>query len=286
MKEWLFFLCYIVSFGGAAQTESTDAPVFISRDIDDISYGSFSISTSYYTINNNIDNRQSSAFISDTPSPEEYLHFAQHQPSYCFLIHRQRSVLAMVLFHPRHKATGPDFAYIIVNPASGHRREVPSRLVGQLTEKRAEEMITHQLLPAANQPNDTLFQLGETSYSVLSFAQVRQEVATLARHFLRIEQGKTNELEGYIRTETVGGTLDFATALAREPQQRFFRHGVVYDKARFSVLLWGGAVRLLGLHSLESARTIWEDIRQRPLTPQEWQALRTGFQEQKQRERP
>ncbi len=285
MKGWIFFVSWIVSFGVAAQTERADAPVFISRDIDDVDHGSFSIHTSYYTIDNNIDNRQSSAFISDIPSPDEYLYFAQHQPSYCFLIHRQRSVLAMVLFHPKHKTTGPDFAYVIVNPASGHRREVPSRLVGQLTEQRAEELAT-QLVPAAKQPNDTLLQLGKTDYSVLPFAQVRQEVATLARHFLRIEQGKADELEGYIRTETVGGTLDFATALASEPQQRFFRHGTVYDKARFSVLLWGGAVRMLGLRSVESARTLWEDIRQRSLTLPEWQALRDGFQEQKQMERP
>lgn len=280
MKRWLLFIGWIISFGATAQTGDPNNPVFISQEIDDNDYGSFSLNTSYYTIANNIDNRQSSAFISDVPSPDEYLHFAQHQPSYYFLIHRQRSVLGMILFHQQTTDQRSRFTYTIVNPANGHRRRVPSRLKGELTQQRAQELVSNQLVSPNSFLEDTLCLLGETGYPVLALAEVQQEVIALAQQLLGQEQGKIDELEEYIRTETVGGTLDFEAALAQEPQQRFFRHGIVYSKARFSVLLWGGAVRMLGLRSIENARRLWEKIQQRPLTQAEWHALRCGFQEQ------
>ncbi len=279
MKQWLLLIGWMLWFGAQAQTDR-DTPVFISQEIDDVDYGSFSLNTSYYTIANNINNRQSSAFISDAPSSGEYLYFAQHQPSYYFLVHRQRSVLAMILLDQRTSAQQSGFSYTIVNPANGHRREVPSRLVGQLTQQRAQELTTDALVSPAIFLNDTLCQLSGADYSVLALSKVQQEVVTLTRHLLGLAQGKTDELEEYIRAETVGGSLDFNIALDQEPQQRFSRHGIVYNKARFSVLLWGGAVRMLGLRSIENARTLWEEIQRRPLTQPEWSALRTGFQEQ------
>ncbi|MGB3778338.1 MAG: hypothetical protein WA960_08255 [Tunicatimonas sp.] len=280
MKRWLFFIWWVISFGAAAQSGDPDMPVFISREIDDVDYGSFSLNTSYYTIANNIDNRQSSAFISDTPSSDEYRYFAQHQPSYYFLIHRKRSVLGMILFHQRTTAHHSGFTYTIVNPATGHRREIPSRLPGALTQHRAQELVANQLVSSASFLNDTLCLLGEIPYPVLALAAVQGEVVAMAQQLLGRQLGKTNELEKYIRAETIGGRLDFDIALAQEPQQRFSRHGINYSKARFSVLLWGGAVRMLGLRSVETARALWEDIQQRPLTQPEWRALRNGFQEQ------
>ena len=280
MKRWLFFIWWTTSFGAAAQTTPPDGPVFISREIDDVDYGSFSLNTSYYTIANNIDNRQSSAFISDEPSPDEYLYFAQHQPSYYFLIHRKRSVLGMVLFNQRTTLQRSGFTYTIVNTANGHRREVPSRLAGELTQQRAQELVAGELVSPTSFLSDTLCVLEDKRYPTLALAEVQREVVTLAQQLLGYELEKINDLEEYIRAETIGGTLDFYVALAKEPRQRFFRHGITYNKARFSVLLWGGAVRMLGLRSIEDARALWEDIQERPLTQNEWQALRRGFQEQ------
>ena len=280
MKWCLFFIWWILSFGAAAQTGSPNSSVFISQEIDDVDYGSFSLNTSYYTIANNINNRQSSAFISDTPSPDEYFYFAQHQPSYHFLIHRKRSVMGMILFHQRSTAQGSSFTYTIVNPANGNRREVPSRLQGELTQQRALELVTDRLISTASLLNDTVFLLHETRYPVLSLAAVQKEVVALAQQLLGQEQGKIDDLKEYIRAETIGGTLDFEATLAQESQQRFSRHGIVYNKAHFSVLLWGGAVRMLGLRSIENARALWEEIQQRPLTQPEWRALRSGFQGQ------
>ncbi len=254
--------------------------MFISQEIDDVAYGSFSLNTSYYTIANNINNRQSSAFISDAPSPDEYLYFAQHQPSYHFLIHRSRSVMVMILLNQRTTAQGSSFTYVIVNPANGYRRKVPSQLRGELTQQRAHELVTDRLVSTASLLNDTVFLLNETRYPVLALAAVQKEVVALAQQFLGQQQGKIDDLKEYIRAETIGGTLDFNAALSQEPQQRFSRHGIVYNKARFSVLLWGGAVRMLGLRSIDNARALWEEIQQRPLTQAEWRALRSGFQEQ------
>ena len=278
MNRWLIFILWTTSFGAAAQTESPDNSVFISQEIDDVDYESFSLNTSYYTIANNIDNRQSSAFISDAPTDEERLYFAQHQPSYSFLVHHQRTVVRMIVFQQKTRGRSSSFSYTIVNPASGHRQKVPSQLSGQLTQLRAQELTQHTAA-ADSWRDDTRCLLNGTPYTVLPLAEVQREVATLVQHHLGQEQGRMDELKEYIRAETIGGTLDFSVALARESQQRFSRGGVVYTKARFSVLLWGGAVRMLGLGSVERARLLWEEIQQRTLTPPEWQALRTGFRE-------
>ncbi len=124
-----------------------------------------------------------------------------------------------------------------------------------------------------------MYVFNNDAYSILSLEAVLQEVTELAQRLTSKDQSEVEELEQYIRTETNGGTLDFSVALAKESQQYFSRGGEMYDKERFSVLLWGGAVRMLGVRSLENAILLWEEIQQRPLTPREQRALQRGFTE-------
>ena len=270
-------------FWAMAQTDRQDSPVFNSVELEEVAYEGFSITSGYYTIANNIDNRQSSAFISDAPSLEEYIYFARHQPSYYFLVHRQREVIRMIILQQQVRSEQSQFSYTVINPASGLRTQMPSQLSGELTQLRAKELTMSQVDPSAQQLNsetDAWCLFNQVRYPVQSFEAVRQEVVALAQQLVGKTRSQTEELKEYIRTETIGGTLDFEVALAKEPRQYFSRDGVVYNKSNFSVLLWGGAVRMLGMPSVENAMLLWEEIQQRPLTRPESQALKEGFAEE------
>ena len=286
----LFVLSLLLGISQQMQAQGrqqNDPSVFISVELCEKEYDGFSITTGYYTIDNNINNRQSSAYISDTPSPDEYIYFARHQPSYYFLVRRQREVIRMIVLQQRVAGDRSRFSYQIINPATGQRAEVPSTLSGELTALRAKELMVGHTDPAGYTTQEATASLcffNNSSYPVLPLEAVLQEVTELAHRLTSKDQSQREELKEYIRAETIGGKLDFRVALSKEPQQYFSRHGISYDKNDFSVLLWGGAVRMLGLHSVDSAVVLWEEIQQRRLTNSESKALRKGFAEQAQSE--
>ena len=278
MRLWWILVLLGLPRWAASQGEESNMLVFHSVELEETVYQGFSITTGYYTIANNIDNQRSSAFISNVPSSDEYIYFAQHQPSYYFLVHYQREVVRMIVLQQRVRRGQSQFFYTILDPISGRHTEAPSRLAGELTQMRAKELLMSHIDPLASLNEDSsVYSFNQVLYSVQSFAEVRQEVIALARRLVHKDRSQTKELEEYIRAETIGGTLDFSIPLSKEPRQHFTRHGVSYNKNDFSVLLWGGAVRMLGLHSLDSALVLWEEIQQRPLTIPESQALRRGF---------
>ena len=282
---WIFGMLYIPLLA-FSQSEGPAMTVFNSIELEEIAYEGFSITSGYYTIANNIDNQQSSAFISNTPSSDEYLYFAQHQPSYYFLLHRQREVLRMIVLRQHVRNNRSAFFYTILDPVSSSQTKVPSQLSGELTQLRAKELLMSHVDASVDLTKDSSACLfNQLPYLVQPFDAVRQEVVALAEQLLSKDRSQEEELEEYIRAETIGGTLDFEVALAKEPQQHFSCDGVSYDKKHFSVLLWGGAVRMLGLHSVASARALWEEIQQRPLTGPEARALHKGFAEEDPSER-
>ena len=281
MRHWWMFGLLCMPWLAFSQPKG-----FRSVELQQVAYEEFSITAGYYPIACNINNRQSSAFISDSPSADEYVYFAQHQPSYYFLLHRQHELIRIIVLQQQSRNGHSTFFYTVIDPASGDRTRIGSQLAGDITQWRADELNVgpgnddkvHRILSAATESHRFSFQ--QKHYRVQPYQAVWQEVKDLARDLVRSDRRQAEELEEYIRAETIGGTLDFKIALAKEPQQRFSRDGVAYNPHHFSVLLWGGAVRTLGMPSVLSARTLWEDIQQRPLTPPEYRALYKGFTEE------
>ncbi len=131
----LLILCILLGFSRPTRSQMSqlNQSVFMSVELSEVAYDGFSITTGYYTIGNNINNRQSLAYISDTPSPDEYIYFARHQPSYYFLVHRQREVIRMIILQQRVRGGHSQFSYAVIDPSSDQRRELPSTLSGELT---------------------------------------------------------------------------------------------------------------------------------------------------------
>ena len=83
------------------------------------------------------------------------------------------------------------------------------------------------------------------------------------------------DLIGYIKTETVGGALDFKLQL--EDNKLYGYDGFAYSKKDFSIFLWGKAVEKLGIRSVKKAIVIWEEAYGQKLTKPEKKALIRGF---------
>lgn len=90
---------------------------------------------------------------------------------------------------------------------------------------------------------------------------------------------KNDSIANYIKTESVGGKLDFKKVLEKEGKSKTLTiyNGIAYNPKDYSILLWGQAVKKLGIKKIKEATTIWESINQREMTIPEKTALQNGF---------
>ncbi len=88
------------------------------------------------------------------------------------------------------------------------------------------------------------------------------------------------EITDYVKTESNGGKLDFTKVAEEQAQGAYFIRfdNVLYNKKDFAILLWGTAVKSLGIEKIEEAVKLWEEINKRLLTEAEKKALKTGFE--------
>lgn len=92
-------------------------------------------------------------------------------------------------------------------------------------------------------------------------------------------QAQKQDIKAYIKTESIGGKLDFSKAVDKEYATSLIRFGdTMYNKKDFTILLWGAKVSALGIDSLDETFRLWEEINQRALTEPEKKALKTGFE--------
>jgi hypothetical protein len=93
------------------------------------------------------------------------------------------------------------------------------------------------------------------------------------------QTGKNDSIVNYIKTESVGGKLDFKIALEKEGKSKTLTiyKGIAYNPKDYSILLWGHAVKKLGIKKIIEATTLWESINKREMTKPEKTALENGF---------
>lgn len=83
----------------------------------------------------------------------------------------------------------------------------------------------------------------------------------------------------YIKTESVGGKLDFNKTLKEEGKAKGFMlfDGVAYNSTDFALILWGQAVKKLGIPTFKEAKDLWESIYQSELSKANLKALKKGY---------
>lgn len=282
MKKIVFFLFIISTFTNVfGQTDKNGNPVFNSVQMSDEKSNGFDLTSSYYTIDSNISNKGSSVYVSDKPTLTEYLNFARSLPSYYFVIHQGQKVMAMIILLQRYEGSVTTFTYNIVNPNNGKSMQVPCNVSGEISEKRAEELIklkvdtTSKLIDLPNNEKGFLFK--GIAYRIQPYDKLKTEIIEIAKQLTTPEEEIKDPME-YIRKETIGGKLDFNKLLEKEQRPMFLFDGVAYSKKDFAIYLWGKKVKMLGISSSTKAVQLWEEIYSRNLTDPEKKALVSGYE--------
>lgn len=82
----------------------------------------------------------------------------------------------------------------------------------------------------------------------------------------------------YIKSESLGGALDFEQEMKNDEQSFYAFNKIIYNRKDFAIFKWGIAVKHAGLPNSDMAIDIWEEIWQRTLSESERKALIRGFE--------
>jgi len=284
MKKFILYILTTFAVTNlCGQIDSKGNPVFNSVVISEEKYKSFELTSSYYTIKENIADKNSSVYLNDKPTKKDYIKFARQYPANYFIIHNGSTVIVGIIVLPKIKGSETSFIYNIVNPAKGRKIEVPCNVWGEISENRAEELIklkidtTSTIIELPN--HGTGFLYNGIAYRIQPYEKLKSEIIEIAKQLVNnnAENQNTNPTE-YIKKESIeGGMLDFNKTLEAKNQTLFLYDGIAYNKKDFAIYLWGKKVKSLGVNNEKTATKLWEEINNRVLTEPEEKALIKGF---------
>lgn len=271
----LLFLFILASSNLFSQIDKNGNPIFISEKIENFAFENFEIISNYYTIKDNIDNKQSSVFIKETPNLDDYVNFSTKLPSYYFMVIDKGNVIGMLMLIP--KSEDKSFFYNIVIPSKNQNFQIPSKLNGQITENRAKELTNIKKSGATISNN--ILNFNNKNFQILSYREVIEEVKKIAKEkVLNNQNEKIENIEEYVKTESKGGKLDFKNVVEKYDGAFINFDGILYNKKDFAILMWGAAVKKSGITELNNAQSLWEEINERKLSEPELKALKKGFE--------
>ena len=184
MKKQILFLLLLcsISRNGIAQVDSLAKPVFHSIVLKVDTLNDCIVYTNYYTIRNNIDNKNSAVYVTANPSLDELINFACTKPSYSFLVLANHTIANMIVMEPRVDAKHMTYTYVITNSNSGKKAEIVSKTIGAISELRSAELLRNAYdkeARALQNGSDKFCLFGEKYYSIQSFQSVREEVLNI-----------------------------------------------------------------------------------------------------------
>lgn len=257
-------------------------PVFNSVVISIDAIDNFELTSNYYTIDNNISNKESSVYVSDNPDLADYLKFTRDLPSYYFIVHQGQNVSFMIMLLQKNNGSKTTLNYMVLNPSNNKSFDMPCSVFGEISEKRVQELQKLNIDSTANiltMPNGELFLFNGIAYRIQPYEELKAEVIEIAKHLMNPDSDDNMSREDYIKKETIGGKLDFMKVLDSEGKGNtlLVYNGISYNSKDYSILLWGQAVKRLGINSLKEAVTLWESIYKKKMTTPEKKALTNGY---------
>ncbi len=278
-----FILCLFLTNSLQSQVDENGNPVFNSTLISDETIDNFELSSFYYTIDNNISNKKSSVYMTAKPTLADYLKFSRNLPANYFVVHQGQKVRYMIILLQNNDNNKTSLKYMVMNALSGERKEIPCNVFGEINEKRVQELIKLKVDTASEiltLPLGNLFLFNNIAYRIQPYDSLKNEVIELSKQIMMSENDKITNPEEYIKKETIGGKLDFKKLLESEGHGSSLQlfDGIAYNPKQFSILLWGQAVKKLGISSVKDAIKLWENIYNIEMTTPEKDALTKGFE--------
>lgn len=184
MKSVFLFLLLVSSIL-LSQVDKDGNPIFNSLVISQETHEEYTIISNYYTVANNIDNPNSSAFVSSEPANEEVIEFVRTLPSYFFIIVRDQEVKVIIGVHSKLDGKKSSYYFNVMNLQTEEQIEIDCQTTGDITEFRAAELM--KLYPDQSKEikigSNSLVIFDKICYSVQSFNSVRKEINNLVQEY-------------------------------------------------------------------------------------------------------
>ena len=183
--KYIFLFCFGFYSFLFSQIDDKGNPIFNSIFISEDSLSNCIMHSNYYTISNNIDNPNSSVFVSIEPTNEEVLEFTRKLPSYFFIISSNHVASYMIMAMVRIENKKSIYSFNILNPNTGEQIEIPSNSKGDVTEFRAAELLNKY--PDVSKelkigPNRMIL-FDNIAYSIQYFNNLKNEVIELVKKY-------------------------------------------------------------------------------------------------------
>jgi hypothetical protein len=264
------------------QIDKNSNPIFNSIILNVDTFDNFQLVTNYYTIDNNISNKESSAYINDSPTTDEYVRFARDLPAYYFIVQKDNNVIFMIMPMQKNTPDTTTISYIVINRTGGNNKTIPCSIPGEIFEKRSEELVKLKVDPKAHITQEATCNVlfyDNKKYKILPYKKLKNEIIEIAKGLINPYEDNSKENEEFIRKETIGGKLDFKKILIAKGNgnKLIVANGIAYNTDQFAIYLWGKAVQEVGLKTLKEAQTLWESINKREMTAPESNALKNAF---------
>ncbi|WDF45188.1 hypothetical protein PQ459_09785 [Chryseobacterium sp. KACC 21268] len=280
MNKVYKFLMILLSLNLFSQTDRNGNPVFNSVTVSEEKLNGYQLNTNYYTIDNNINNKNSSVFMSENPTLDQVEKFATKLPSDFFLIVKDNSPINMVMV-----VENPDKKYFVINPSTGNSKTFECNLQGDITETRAKEIIEKKYDSTAKIIDNKLF-FNNKEFKIISSDELKKGITKLIEKE-KLNEGKASDLKiadkallrkTIIDESKVGGKLDFFTEIKGQEMDGIqVKKGIFSTKQNIAIYKWGRANFEMGVNTFDDAIEIWGEIKGRKANQREIDYIKMGF---------
>ncbi|UUV20754.1 hypothetical protein [Paenimyroides aestuarii] len=283
MKKITTIIFTILTFGLGqtfGQTDKNGNPVFNSVSNNEKSFDDFLILSNYYTLKNNIENKQSSVFVSENPTLDQVEKAAVNLPSDFFILTKESKMVVMVMLQ-----NSPKRQFMTIEMLTNQQSTFACNLVGDITENRANEIIEEKYDTTATIDNGKLKFNGK-EFKIISSQEIEQAVSALIKKE-KLNKKKPsdimlpsrNEIRSFILTETKeGGKLDFFTEIkGKEYDGVQIKAGVFTTIQSVALYNWGRACFDIGVNTIDDAYEIFAEHKGKPVNERDKEYIKAGF---------
>lgn len=281
MRKITIIILTILSLGQVfAQTDKNGNPLFNSVSTGEKSIDNFLLISNYYTLKNNIENKQSSVFISEKPTLDQIEEAAINLASDFFIMTKESKIVVMVMLQ-----NDPKKEFMTILMSNKQQSTFPCKLTGEITENRANEIIKEKYDSTATIENGKL-KFNEKEFVIISNQEIEEAVLTLIKKEKFNKKKPSDiilpskkELKNYILTETKeGGQLDFFTEIkGKEFDGVQIKQGVFTTKQSIALYKWGRACYDLGVNTIEDVYEVYSEFKQKEINQRDKEYIKMGF---------
>ena len=280
MNKILTLIFLLIATNCFSQTDDNGNPIFNSVTTKEETIKDFQLSSNYYTLKTNIENKNSSVYISDSPTLKEIENASVNLPSDFFLIKKKQGMLNLVMLQ-----NYPQRQFFVINPETGKQNQYLCSIKGDITENRANEIIKEKYDPKAK-IKDNKLTFNNNKLTIISTEKIRNSVLKLIeKENLSVGNNSSlkilskDEIKQFVLIESKeGGKLDFFTEIkGHEYDGIQVKPGVFSTKSGIALYKWGRANFEIGTNTIEDAFEFWAEFKGRKINEKEKDYIKMGF---------